>query len=345
MRRTIICAPSPPPAPDYAAAAQAQGAANVDAARTQGRINNPNVVSPQGTQTVTWEGDTPTLTQNLSPQEQAIYNTNAQLRQSLGGLGLQGAGSLGQVIGQNLDLSGLPPQAQGSDAQRKAVIAAMMSRSNEDINNQQDDARSALIAAGIRPGTEAYDRETQRFDRQRVDARNQAELSAGSEAQRSFGMDTEARKNALAELLTGRQTPLNEITALMSGSQVSNPFSTPGYAQNSTVAPAPVFAGAQAQGQYDMNVANNQTSTLNGLLGAGAKLGSAFMMMPSDVRWKSNIERIGTHPAGMGWYEYDIDGVRTQGVMAQEARLYCPQAVLERPDGFLMVNYRALEAA
>lgn len=273
-----MCAPSPPPAPDYAAAAQAQGAANVDAARTQGRINNPNVVGPSGTQTVTWDGDTPTLTQNLSPQEQAIYNQNAQLRQSLGGLGLQGAGSLQGLIGTQLDLSGAPAPAGGSEAQRKAIIDAMMSRSNEDINNQQDDARSALIAAGIRPGTEAYDRETQRFDRQRVDARNQAELSAGSEAQRSFGMDTDARKNAIAELLAQRQTPLNEISALMSGSQVNNPFSTPGYAQNSSVAPAPVFAGAQANGQNAMNIYNQEVGMRNSNVGAASQLAGTAAM-------------------------------------------------------------------
>ena len=65
-----MCAPAPPPPPDYAGAAAAQGAANVDAAKVQGRINNPNVINPYGTQTVTWDGDTPTLTQTLSPQEQ-----------------------------------------------------------------------------------------------------------------------------------------------------------------------------------------------------------------------------------------------------------------------------------
>src|SRR3990167_8402993 len=46
--------PSPPPAPDYAGAARAQGAANVETAKIQGRINNPNIVSPYGSQTVDW---------------------------------------------------------------------------------------------------------------------------------------------------------------------------------------------------------------------------------------------------------------------------------------------------
>lgn len=336
-----MCAPSPPPAPDYAAAAQAQGAANLDAAVAQGHINNPNTVGPTGSQTVTWDGNNPTLTQTLSPQEQAIYDANSKLRLSLGNIGNQGATSLGDVIGRNLDMSGLPKAPGSADENRRAIMDAMMSRSNEDIGNQESSARANLVAAGIPIGSDAYNKEMTRYDRARNDARNQAELSAGQEASRSFGMDSEARKQALAELLTGRQTPLNEITALMSGSQVSNPFSTPGYAQNTSVAAAPVFAGAQAQGQYNMDAANLQASQMNGLLGAGAKLGSAAIM-GSDIRLKSNIVRIGTHKSGLPWYEFDIYGERRQGVMAHEVLKVNPWAVHIMPNGYYAVDYGSL---
>ena len=60
-----MCNPSPPPSPDYAGAAAAQGAANLEAAIAQGHINNPNVVNPMGTQNVTWNGNQPTITQTL----------------------------------------------------------------------------------------------------------------------------------------------------------------------------------------------------------------------------------------------------------------------------------------
>jgi len=46
--------PKPPPAPDYAAAAQAQGQANLDAARLSARISNPNIATPYGGQRVTF---------------------------------------------------------------------------------------------------------------------------------------------------------------------------------------------------------------------------------------------------------------------------------------------------
>ena len=273
-----MCSPSPPPAPDYQAAAQAQGESNIEAARLQGRLNNPNVIGPTGSQITTWEGDNPTLTQTLSPQEQAIYDQNAALRQALGGLGVQGSESLKGLIGQKLDLGGLPAAPGNADANRKAIMAAMLSRSNEDIGQQEENANSKLIAAGIPTTSEAYGREMTRFDRARNDARNQAELSAGQEASRAYGMDAQTRQTALAELLAQRQTPLNEISALMSGSQVSNPFSTPGYAQNTNVAPAPTFAGAQAAGNNAMQQYNAQVGSSNATTGAAGALGAAAIM-------------------------------------------------------------------
>lgn len=59
----------------------------------------------------------------------------------------------------------------------------------------------------------------------------------------------------------------------------------------------------------------------------------------SDRRLKSQIIRIGTHPLGIGWYEYVIDGRREQGVMADEVLTVKPEAVHTRPDGYMMVDY------
>lgn len=67
--------PSPPATPDYAGAAQAQGAANVETARTQGRMNNPNVYTPYGSQTVTWGSGTPTFDEAGFNRAQADYQT------------------------------------------------------------------------------------------------------------------------------------------------------------------------------------------------------------------------------------------------------------------------------
>jgi len=65
--------PSPPPAPDYAGAARAQGAANEATARLQGRISNPNIIGPLGGQTVTW--GTPTFDQGGYDKAMAAYQS------------------------------------------------------------------------------------------------------------------------------------------------------------------------------------------------------------------------------------------------------------------------------
>ena len=63
-------APTPPPTPDYLGAAKAQGAANVETARVESKLNNPNTYTPYGTQLVSYDGDQPTITQTLTPQAQ-----------------------------------------------------------------------------------------------------------------------------------------------------------------------------------------------------------------------------------------------------------------------------------
>lgn len=278
-----MCSPSAPPPPDYAGAATAQGIANKEAAIASSRLNNPNVVNPYGTQT--WsEGataeDRPTLTQTFSPEQQALYDQSMATKTQLGALGGQGATALQGVIGKNLDLSGAPAAPGDAAATRQSVYDAMMSRVNEDTAGQRDQRNSDLIAAGIRPGTKAYDDAQNLISRQYNDARQQALIGAGSEAQRDFSMDTQRRKDAIAELLMGRQTPLNEINALMSGSQVSNPFAVPGAAQNSNISPAPIFGAAQAQYGADMNAYNAGQAQNSAMMGGLFSLGGAAMGSP-----------------------------------------------------------------
>ena len=80
---------------------------------------------------------------------------------------------------------------------------------------------------------------------------------------------------------------------------------------------------------------------LGGLYQGLGSLGGAAISK-SDIRLKSNIVKVGDHPKGFGIYEYDIDGRRERGVMAQEVEKIIPEAVLEHPDGYKMVNYGAL---
>jgi hypothetical protein len=147
-----------------------------------------------------------------------------------------------------------------------------------------------------------------------------------------------------------RNQPLNEISALLSGSQVQMP-QFQGYSGVS-IAPTPYLQAMQAQDASAMQrygiQANQAASNMSGLYGlAGAAAGApsgGFLagLFKSDRRLKSNIVRIGTHPLGIGVYEYDIGGERQRGVMADEVETVLPVAVLTRPDGYKMVNYGLL---
>ncbi|MCK9622150.1 MAG: hypothetical protein M0R47_16640 [Methylobacter sp.] len=276
-----------PPAPDYVGAANAQGAANLEAAKATGRINNPNVNNPYGTQRVTWDGDTPTITQALTPEQQAILSRETQAKTSLGDAGVNIANQVRTSAGNPLDFSKLPGAPQSAGQRRDDVVKAMMSRIDTDTAGQRDAKNSELIAAGIRPGTRAYDSAMTQIDRQYNDARSNAILAGGQEATRDFGMDNQSRQQAIAEMLTQRQTPLNEINAIMSGAQVSNPFASGlGYQGGMNVGAAPIAGAISNQGQAQQNIYNQQQAQQNGNIQAGAgligSLGGAYLSRPGQ---------------------------------------------------------------
>jgi hypothetical protein len=152
-----------------------------------------------------------------------------------------------------------------------------------------------------------------------------------------------ASDQALARAMQLRSQPLNEITALMGASQIQNP-QFQGYT-GANVNAAPVYQAAGDQAKYGMDVYGQQMAARNAnmaALGSVAGAGMGMFSFTSDMRLKSNIERVGTHANGVGVYEYDIDGHRERGVMAQEVLHVKPEAVTMRDDGFYMVNYGAL---
>ena len=171
---------------------------------------------------------------------------------------------------------------------------------------------------------------------------NAAQQQKFAQNAQQAAFENQARQQALAEAIQQRQMPLNEISALMSGSQIQNPQFQP--YTGATVAAAPIAqtmqnAYAGAQNAYNQEVAS-QNETQKGLF----DLGSAAITYFSDKRLKSNITRIGTHPLGIGIYEYDIFGRREIGAMAQEVQEVLPEAIHIHPSGFMMVNYGRLNA-
>lgn len=164
-----------PKAPDYAAAAQAQGAADKAVAQYQTAMDRPTQVSPDGS--VTWQlrpGADPNnpqagdwvQTTSLSPQQQAIYNAQQYNQLHLQNLGSTAIGQAQNVLGQQFNPNltnfqtpqGLQqsnvnlPQYQGQmfDGQGPQQTLDQFQNIDENVNRYSDEAARAL-----------YDKQTQ----------------------------------------------------------------------------------------------------------------------------------------------------------------------------------------
>lgn len=136
----------------------------------------------------------------------------------------------------------------------------------------------------------------------------------------------QARATALNERFALRNQPLNEIAALMSGSQVQNP--------NFVNANMPQIATTDYAGLVQQNYANQmqayqqaqaqRQSLLGGVLGLGSSL-----IMASDRRVKTDIKAIGKLNDGQKLYSYRYKGTSQPqvGLMAQEVEKRKPDAV------------------
>jgi hypothetical protein len=101
----------------------------------------------------------------------------------------------------------------------------------------------------------------------------QANLNGGLSAeQAAYQQALSTRQQQYQEALGNRNQPINEITALLSGSQVSNP--TGGYTNTPQAQVGGVDYTGLVNNQYNQQVASSN-ATLGGLFGLGGQLGSA----------------------------------------------------------------------
>lgn len=338
-------APSPPPAPDPKVTAEAQGAMNQNTATTQQLLNMTNQVTPDGTLTYSQTGNNSfvgadgktytvpqfTATQTLSPTQQLLKDLADKTKTNIGNIGVQQSQKIGDLLSTNVNLN--------NDAIESRLMELGTKRLDPQFARDEESLRTRLANSGIRAGSDAWNAEMQRFGQTKNDAINQLLLSG--------------RGQAVNEILTERNQPLNEIASLMSGSAVSQP--------NFTSTPQTSVGGVDYAGmvqnnynaamdKYKADVSANNAA-MGGMFGLGGTLAGGVMkygmnpLMWSDRRLKSDVERIGTTAHGLPLYEYTIFGERQHGLMADEVEQVMPAAVITHPNGFKMVNYRMLGLA
>ncbi len=229
--------PSAPTPPDPYKTAGAQTGANVNSAIASGVIGNINQVGPQGstkydqTDTYTMTGpdgatyQVPRYTQTttLSPEQQQLYNQQTALGGKMNNLASGQVDRLGSVLGQPVNASGLPEVANDFSADRNAVEKAMFDRLRPQMDRSRDAEENRLVNQGFQRGTAGYNNEMDALGRQENDQRLAITGQGLQEQQGLFGMQQANRSRSLQEMLALRNQPINEISALMSGGQVSLP--------------------------------------------------------------------------------------------------------------------------
>lgn len=321
--------PSPPPPPDYSGAASATAAGNKEAAQQAQQANLVNQYTPYGNLIYTQDANSRFSSGNpsysaqiqLSPTGQALLNYSDAAQLGIGSRINQGINALPNGP---MDLRSV------NDVTQKAYTdqTKLLDQTWQPAAEQQE---TKLRNQGLQAGDAAYDRAMNVFNTGKNNAYTQAAMNANNLAPQTYQLAQAAYTQ-----------PLNYLNALRTGAQVTTPQfgSTP---QQQTVAGANLLGAAQAQGQYDMGLYNSQVAAANsgnaGLMSGLGSLGAAAITRFSDRRLKSDIVRVGTHPLGIGVYEYTIFGDRERGVMADEVRDVMPGAVSRHKSGYDMVDY------
>jgi hypothetical protein len=257
----------------------------------------------------------------------------------------------------------------GSMAARTRIEDAMWQRMQPQHQQQQGALDTQLANMGLTRGSEAWNREQQRLGDQQSRERFNVMDRGLAEQQGQFGMGLQAgqfqnqaqqqqfgqgmqtadyanklRQQQIAEQMQKRGMPLNELNALLTGQQVGMP-SMPSF-NTSQSAGGTNYTGALQQSYNSaMDGYNAQQAKTQGMMGGLAGLASTGVqagMMFSDARLKTDIVRVGTHPLGIGIYDYTMFGERMRGVLAHEVREVAPHLVHEDSSGYLMVNYAGL---
>jgi hypothetical protein len=318
--------PKAPPAPDPVATAAAQGAANRDTAMTQQVMNLIDQEGPDGSLThnkMAEETFTDSLTgkqytvprykavQTLSESGQRRKDQTDALDFKLNDVAAQQTDRIGGLLSQPVNLNNESTEARLMELGSK--------RLNPRFAEEDEALRTRLANQGIRAGSAAYDAEMRRFGENKNDAFTQL-LLAG-------------RGQSVQETLAERNQPINEISALLNGGQVSQPnfINTP-----TTNLAAPDYQGAvNAKYAGDLAAYDAQMKQKTGMFqGFGQMFGTlgAAAIRQSDRRTKTDIKKVGKLDNGLPVYTYKYKGTVTpqMGVMAQDVEKKNPRAVVKK---------------
>ena len=347
------------PAPDPVATSKAQGASNVATGTASQTMNMVDQYTPDGSlkykQIGTMKvpdgfGGTMSVprfsaTTSLSPTQKRLMGVNDATEYSMATTARDQAGRIGKLLGTNLDFG--PDLKLDNEATEARLYELGSKRLDPRFARDEETLRTQLANSGIKAGSAAFDAEMSQFGQGKNDAYNNLLLTGRGQAVNELVTERNIRNQ---EMLTERNQPINEISALMGGSQVSMP--------QFVNAPQTNVAGVDYSGmvQHNYDAAMNQAmqgwqakvgqqnAMMGGLFGLGGTAATAAFKY-SDRRLKRDIEPVDIGAHGLPVYEFRYlwsDAYET-GYMADEVERVRPDAVITLPSGFKAVDYAKLE--
>ncbi len=224
----------------------------------------------------------------------------------------------------------------GSDAARQraeqATYQSYVDKLTPQFANQTSDLATSLANKGITVGSEAYSRAFTDLQNNQNNALNQA---------------------AYQSTLAGQNAYSNSLSDQINAAQFGNSAQS-SYIQQLLMALENSYSGYDVamdkfaiQNAADNRIAQNkfynaqaQTTAGDNFLRSAAQ-SAATAMMASDKRLKENITPVGKLGNGLTVYCFNFKGENKPqiGLIAQEVQQVKPEAVEQRADGYLYVNY------
>ncbi len=218
--------PKAPKPPDYAAAAEAQGEANLNSAVGSNVMNQINQVGPTGSLTYAYDNfytlpdgtkiPVATATTQLSPEQQQLYDQQTEMSSQLNQTALEGIGYVRDTANTPIDLSSLPSMAgnlASTQFQGQIDPTQLGIQGNYDFSNVTNMPKPEDFNATRDQVTDAYMQRLQPYlDKQRsaMDSKLATQgITHGSEA---YGWDND---------ILNRGENDQRIAALLAGDQAS----------------------------------------------------------------------------------------------------------------------------
>lgn len=217
----------------------------------------------------------------LSPAMQQLLtqtqNNQNQLATTAGGL----MGQIQEQASHPIDYSQFTPNPTTGDLNTISQNAqdAIMARLQPMFDQQNEQTQSDLLSKGISQGTQAWDNAMRPVNQSQNDARLQAVLDAGQEAQQMQGTALTSRDQQINEAYQQQQAPINQYGALMGNTQVQMPqFQA---APSSGLPGAPPGGNALEQNYaQQMQNYNAQLASQNQMTSGLFGLGGSLLMAP-----------------------------------------------------------------